>query len=685
MATRFFFPETEAAAVSPAIQGTYLHTNTVRRRLRSTVDASTLTSTAYTPDSADHAVAGASHVRQYVSDSLNAQTISGTWKAQIQGFEPNANCNQTINVMIFVCDSAGTTIKETLFAQAAVGTELVATTLTNRTLTGSITSANIEANDRIVVQIGTSGTPAGGGGVQGHNSTLRWGCNASSGDLPEDETQTGTTYRAWIEFSATLLPQTYDEGTTLTATNTITEAVSNTIETASTFAATGACAPVAALVVEPSLTLTATPTIDEAGDVTSSNTYNEEVTLDTANADPVYFRRNMGYRRQPFILEDNASFWEFSAQPENIIETTVAASSTQAITPATEAISESQVTLTASNVFATQPENVLDLSVPVFTSTQTIDAVGDVTGAPQTYEGEATLTATNTYALQSDAALLGETTLAEANTLAVQPENSIPAAVAALTTVQVFDTDATVTSGPQTYEGAVTLTATDTFTSVTDGAFVADATFAETNTVSVQPENDISINVPSFDSTQTLVADGEITTGPQTYNESTTLIATNVFALQVQNILDTAASLPVSNTFSTLIQNVIDTVTELVSAQTILLQIQNVLEVAAGFTETCTYTTEGEVVPGAQTYNESTTFSVNNLFNLSSAGSDFSVDVSMFSSILLVIEATTGAAGVTSQQVNLVVETMKELQSVIHTRSAIPLSIAKAKDISLRG
>lgn len=203
MATRFYFPETEAAAVSPAIQGTYLHTNTLRRRLLTTPDSSALTSTAYTPDAADHAVAGASHVRQYVSDQLSAQNISGTWKLQLQAFEPNANCNQSINVLIFVCSSDGTTIKETLFAQAVAGNELN-TALRNLTASGSISAADVEANDRIVVQIGTSGTPAGGGGVQGHNSTYRWGCSASSGDLPENETETGTTFRGWIEFSDTL-------------------------------------------------------------------------------------------------------------------------------------------------------------------------------------------------------------------------------------------------------------------------------------------------------------------------------------------------------------------------------------------------------------------------------------------------------------------------------------------------
>ena len=209
MATRLHFPETEAAAVSPAIQGTYGHTNTLRRRLLSTPDSSTLTTTAYTPDASDHLVAGAAHHRQYVSDQIpSARTISGTWRMQIQALEGHAANNQALDVMIFVCSSDGATIKETLFAQAAAASEFH-TALRNITMSGSITSAEVEQNDRIVVQVGSSGTPTASGGTQGHNTSLRWGCNASSGDLPEDETQTGTTYRAWIEFSADMFATPY--------------------------------------------------------------------------------------------------------------------------------------------------------------------------------------------------------------------------------------------------------------------------------------------------------------------------------------------------------------------------------------------------------------------------------------------------------------------------------------------
>jgi hypothetical protein len=122
---------------------------------------------------------------------------------QIRCREIGANDNQFLNVLIFVCDSAGTTIKETLFAQAQGPTEL-AVTQTNRSFTGTLTSADLETDDRIVVQIGTSGLPTAAAAVDGHNANMFWGCNASSGDLPENETETGSTFRPWIEFSANL-------------------------------------------------------------------------------------------------------------------------------------------------------------------------------------------------------------------------------------------------------------------------------------------------------------------------------------------------------------------------------------------------------------------------------------------------------------------------------------------------
>lgn len=205
MATRFYLSETEAAAVAPTISAEWDHQNVVRRRLLRVADSSTLTTTAYAPDGADHLVAGEAHHRQYISDSIPAQSISGTVRLQIQGFEAHLNNNQVVALKIFICSADGATIKETLCALTAGATEFDSTSvIKNRTVTASLTEATLEADDRIVIEIGTAGTPAASSGIQGHNASLRWGCNASSGDLGQDETQTGTTFRPWLEFSQTI-------------------------------------------------------------------------------------------------------------------------------------------------------------------------------------------------------------------------------------------------------------------------------------------------------------------------------------------------------------------------------------------------------------------------------------------------------------------------------------------------
>ena len=203
MASRLYFPETEAAAVSPTISATdWEHINTLRRRLLTSPDSSTLTTTAYTPDAADHLVNGDAHHRQYVSDPLPAQNISGSVKAQFQCLEANAANNLFLTLKIFVVSEDGATIKETLLAITRDSTNELATSLTNRNFPSTaLTAADIEEGDRIVVEVGLGGTPTAAGGTQGHNGSLRWGCNASGGDLAENDTETGTTFRPWIEFT----------------------------------------------------------------------------------------------------------------------------------------------------------------------------------------------------------------------------------------------------------------------------------------------------------------------------------------------------------------------------------------------------------------------------------------------------------------------------------------------------
>lgn len=202
MPTRLYFPGSETAVVSPTISTSdWGHINTLRRRLLRSPDSSTLSTVAYTPDGADHLVNANAHHRQYVSDPLRAQTISGTFKGQFQCLEAHANNDLFLAIKIYVVSNDGSTVRGTALAVTRSTVEL-ATALTNRTFPSStLTSVDAQFGDRIVIEIGVGGTPTAASGVQGHNGSIRWGGNASSGDLPEDNTTTTTTFRPWVEFS----------------------------------------------------------------------------------------------------------------------------------------------------------------------------------------------------------------------------------------------------------------------------------------------------------------------------------------------------------------------------------------------------------------------------------------------------------------------------------------------------
>ena len=209
MATRFkLTADATAPAVSPALQA-YGHSApaTVRSKLL-TSDSSALATVAYTPDGADHLVAGDSLHRQFVSDGMaagiaftNADAISFA----VQCLEANAGNNLNIQLFVSIVSSDGGTVRRTLRTKVEEATEL-ATSLTNRHLSTTQDGATYTTvdGDRLVVEFSVEGTPVGAGGVQGHNASLRWGGNGAGGDLGANDTDTGTTLNPWIEFAPTI-------------------------------------------------------------------------------------------------------------------------------------------------------------------------------------------------------------------------------------------------------------------------------------------------------------------------------------------------------------------------------------------------------------------------------------------------------------------------------------------------
>lgn len=205
MATRFYFPASQDAPVGPSVNSGWDHVNGTYRMMITASDASALATTSYAPDSSDCINDYDSHHRTYVSPPLQAQTIGAqTVKAQFQCLESHASNNVKLTIRIFRTNRTGTEQDELVSLTRASGAEL-ATSLTNRTWTATSTSRTFSAGDRICVEIGVGGLPTSGGGTNCHNASIRWGCDASAGDLSEDETDTLLTKRGWLEFATTTI------------------------------------------------------------------------------------------------------------------------------------------------------------------------------------------------------------------------------------------------------------------------------------------------------------------------------------------------------------------------------------------------------------------------------------------------------------------------------------------------
>jgi len=197
MATRIYLPSSGAAAVSPAFSANWDDTADATR-LRSVFDTpsgTTMTTTAYR----DNSNKNENHlIHQWVSDSISAQTISAqTIKFQMRSEEnSNANNNQFNTIGIRVVSSDGATVRGTILAITRDDVEMASGgTLTNRQFSATSSSVTAQANDRIVIEIGTGGDPSAG---NNHNVDIRIGDNGGS-DLPENDTSTSD-LNPWVEF-----------------------------------------------------------------------------------------------------------------------------------------------------------------------------------------------------------------------------------------------------------------------------------------------------------------------------------------------------------------------------------------------------------------------------------------------------------------------------------------------------
>ena len=222
MATRLFFPDGVAAAITPPVPtANWEHINATGNWLQAAlkvVDASALTTVAYNPDGAEHIADNDSFHRQYVVGPLAAQTFAGNVTGQFQATEVNAGNNLFLTLKVITCSAAGVLRNTLLAITRSTGNEYT-TTLRNATFpsTALAGSQTCQDGDYLVIEVGLGGLSVAAGGTQTHNGSIRWGCSASSGDLPVDNTQTGTTYRPWVEFSTSIQWQVATESNADTA------------------------------------------------------------------------------------------------------------------------------------------------------------------------------------------------------------------------------------------------------------------------------------------------------------------------------------------------------------------------------------------------------------------------------------------------------------------------------------
>ena len=195
-ATRFYLPSSGAAEVLPSLTNlgwgdtTSAAPDQIRMRQRN------ISYTAFANKTATFNVQNSILYRQYVSDPIAGQTISGTLQGQIRASQGKA-C--TTEVGVYLVDNRGT-YKSTLLS-LKTGVSAVAAALTNRYIPApgtALTSQTSVNGDRIVIEIGMNRTGAGNGA-----SALECGDVAIT-DQTSDETSTNQ-YNPWVEFSQDIL------------------------------------------------------------------------------------------------------------------------------------------------------------------------------------------------------------------------------------------------------------------------------------------------------------------------------------------------------------------------------------------------------------------------------------------------------------------------------------------------
>jgi hypothetical protein len=218
---RLYLPSTGAAAVSPAFDSGWEHATATADRIAAVTTRISSSMTSKTATKSTSSVADTDGIaRQYVSDPLAAQTITGTLKGQVRAMESATSANMRSQIVVRVVSNDGSTERGVLYpgdlhthgANAnANPTNEFGTSLANRRFPRSgfantLTSVTTEDGDRLVIEIGFRHHLASSTATVG---TFSFGDNSGT-DLPENDTTT-TANNPWVEFSNTI----YFQGETI--------------------------------------------------------------------------------------------------------------------------------------------------------------------------------------------------------------------------------------------------------------------------------------------------------------------------------------------------------------------------------------------------------------------------------------------------------------------------------------
>lgn len=203
MPTRLYLERSAVAAVSPDFGAWDRTTDATRRQLlASKTGASLSLLPAFTT------VLGTVLRSQFVSEPLEAQTISGTVKSYCV-VALDIGLALTSRLLVKVVSGDGTVLRGTLLALDNYGGAAFSSSSQNRIFADgdALSAVNVQAGDRLVVEIGA-------GGVAGDEVFFQLGAPSGGTDLPEDETTTSGV--PWIEFSGTI---SFEGGAAVTAPN----------------------------------------------------------------------------------------------------------------------------------------------------------------------------------------------------------------------------------------------------------------------------------------------------------------------------------------------------------------------------------------------------------------------------------------------------------------------------------